>query len=83
MPGGWAWRVLGKALRVGARGGWRRSRRHTRYGHVRVREGPADVGPAGPSANYGSYVFIFLNILFIVQVDFLESFAGLLVREYS
>ena len=63
--------------------GWRRSRRHTRYGHVRVREGPADVGPAGPSANYGSYVFIFLNILFIVQVDFLESFAGLLVREYS
>ena len=57
-------------------------RRGCRYQN-RARKGPADEGPAGPSANYGSYVFIFLNILFIVQVDFLESFAGLLVREYS
>lgn len=59
MPGGLARRVIGKALRAGARGGWRCSPVGCRRRAVATRPGrekaPPTVGSAGLNAK-GSYI---------------------------
>lgn len=61
-----------------------RSRAGTHGGaHGAGEKRPRQRGAGGAFCGLGKLRFYLLEYFFIVQVDFLEGFAGLLVREYS